>query len=385
VHGHPLLIYSSNNLGQGADANGPLGLIPLVPIVTVANLMGWSDNVGLRSGITDAVFACFALLLAVSAVRIVERARGRLEWRLAAPCVFLLAPALWISVGDYGHVEQPIELCLVLLAAGYALERRSVAAGIALGLAVLTRSTVVLYVIPLAAVAFATRRVRPTAVVLSVAAITAAVGFAPFLAADGANVVHSLLTYRGGLAVGGGSFWVAARGTGWAALGQHGDTYLIFIVAACLSGAVVWRRSDVAITIAGFFGLLTVVATCFPLLAKATYPYYLLEPYVFAAIWWLARPGSALNWRLTVPVLLTADALISKQAATLPFDGPGLIAGVASSILLAVVMALVLGDLIRTRASPAHNAGGHAMARDQRAGSNARREAVSLRDPSRQE
>jgi hypothetical protein len=364
AHGHPLLIYSANTLGQGPNANGPLGLLPLIPLAAVANRMGWADDVGLRTGITDAVFAVFALLLAATAVRTIERAHGALEWRLAAPCVFLLAPALWISVGDYGHLEQPIELWLVVLAVRYATRQRSVTAGIALGLAVLTRSTALLYIIPFALLPLASRRIKPTATVLSVTAIVAAAGFAPFFIADGANTVHSLVTYRGDVPIAGGSFWVAALGTSWAGVAQHADAYLVLAASALLSVTILWRRPGVATTTAGFFGLLTVVAACFPMLSTTAFPYYLIEPYVFAAIWWLARPGSTLNWRLAVPLLLTADAFLAKWGSNLPFSGLGLVEGVAFSVLLALVIGFVLGDLLLGRVEPEPRAGDRPLARE---------------------
>jgi hypothetical protein len=352
VHGQPLHIYSTNMLGQGLDDNGPLGLLPLIPVVAVANLMGWADDIGLRTGITDAVFAIFALALAAAAIRVIRGARGALEWRLAAPCAFLLAPALWISIGDYGHLEQPVEVWLVILAVAYAIRQRWATAGIALGLAALTRSTAVLYIIPFAMLFLAHRRLRPTAAVLSVTALTAAIGLSPFLIADGTNVIHSLVTYRADLPIASGSFWEAARGASWAAVAQRGDAYLVLAVAAGLSAAILRHRPGVATTAAGLFGLLTVVAASFPMLATAAYPYYLLEPYVFATIWWLARPGSAANWRIAVPLLLTADAFIAKQDATLPFTGLGLIEGVTSSALLAIVIGLVLRDLLRVHTAP---------------------------------
>lgn len=359
AHGHPLLIYSTNTFGQGSNDNGPLGLTPLVPLAAVANRMGWARDVGLRTAITDAVFATFALLLATSAVRIIARARGALEWRLAAPCVFLLAPALWISVGAYGHLEQPIELWFVLLAVGYAARRRSIAAGVALGLAILTRTTAMVYLIPFALLPLAGRRITPTARVLSVSALVAATGFAPFFFADGPSVVHSLVTYRGDLQIAGGSFWLVARNTAWAAVVEHGDMHLIVALVAGLTSVIIWLRPNQATTTVGIFGLLTVAGACFPMLAKTTYPYYFLEPYVFAAIWWLARPGAALNWRFAVPLLLTADAFLSKWGANLPFTGLGVVEGVAASTILALVIVLVVGDLLSGRANLELPAGDH--------------------------
>jgi hypothetical protein len=359
ANGHVLQIYSAQSLTQYPNANGPLGLLPLIPIATLANHLGWANDIRLRAGLTNAIFAVFALLLATTAVGIVERSRGAVEWRLAAYCVFLVAPPLVIAVADFGHIEQPVELWLVLLAAGFALKTRSVLAGIAIGLALLTRSTALLYVIPFALLPLATRRVRPTATVLALGLITAAAGLAPFFLADGANVVHSLITYRGALPIGGGSFWLAALGTPWAGVAQHGDTYLVVGIAVLLSALTLWRRPGVATTPAGLFGLLTVAAACFPMLAKTVLPYYLLEPYVFAAVWWLARPGTALNWRAAVPLLLTADVFLAKWGTTLPFTGLGLVEGVTSSTVLAVVIGLVITDLFRAHSAvPANPSAG---------------------------
>jgi hypothetical protein len=349
ANGHVLQVYSAHSLASYPNANGPLGLLPLIPIVILANHLGWANDITLRAALSNATFAIFALLLAFWSLRLIERARGGLEWRVAASCVFLVAPALWIAVANYGHIEQPVELWLVAVAAGLALTKRYALGGVVLGLALITRTTALLYVIPFVSLPLAGRRIMPSTTVLGLTAITAVVGLLPFYLANGPNVVHSLITYRGDLPIGGGSFWVITLGTPLAGLAQHGDVYLIVGVAALATIVTVWLRPAAATTTAGFFGLLTVVAACFPMLAKTVLPYYLLEPYTFAAIWWLARPGSALNWRLAVPFLLTVDVFVAKWGVTLPFTGLGLVEGVVSSAILAAVIAMVVTDLLRAR------------------------------------
>jgi hypothetical protein len=79
--------------------------------------------------------------------------------------------------------------------------------------------------------------------------------------------------------------------------------------------------------------------------SPARQPYYLLEPYVFAAVWWLARPGSALNWRIGAPLLLTAGAFLAEWGRSLPASGLGMVEGVVSSLILATVIVLVAVDL----------------------------------------
>ena len=95
-------------------------------------------------------------------------------------------------------------------------------------------------------------------------------------------------------------------------------------------------------------GLVTVASCCFPLFAKTVFPYYLLEPYVFAAIWWLARPGSARNWRAVVPLLLTVDVFVVKSALTSPSSTWGVVASLVSSATVGVALALVTLDLLRS-------------------------------------
>jgi hypothetical protein len=88
---------------------------------------------------------------------------------------------------------------------------------------------------------------------------------------------------------------------------------------------------------------------CFPALAKTAYPYYLLEPWVFCSVWWLARPGRVLNWRITAPALLLIDLFVLKWVVSLPFDAAGGVAGVASTLTLLGAGAIIFSDLLRWR------------------------------------
>ena len=340
VHGHPLLIYSAH----GHDDNGPLGLVPLIPVVALANALGWAGNIGARSALAGAVVSLFVMLLAYQVVRMIGRGRGVVEWRLATACTVLLAPALWVGVIDYGHTEQPIELCLVLLGAGWALGGRSASAGVAAGAAVLTRTIAAYSVIPLALVPLARRSSRRSAATIAACGVTVAIGIAPFLIADGPAVMYSLVNYRGSLPIAGGSFWFIARQSAPAGVAQYGDVVIAAAAGIALTAITLRRRISVAFTPAGLFGLLTLTAACFPLFAKTVFDYYLVEPYIFGVVWWLARPGSALNWRALVPVLLTVDVLLSKLGELVSTDWLT-VEGVTSSVILAGVVAMVTFDL----------------------------------------
>jgi hypothetical protein len=93
------------------------------------------------------------------------------------------------------------------------------------------------------------------------------------------------------------------------------------------------------------YGLLAVAAACVPMLAKTSWPYYLLDPYVFAAIWWLGRPGRVLHWRVAVPLLLAGgDIVLAAIEPTLPLPAvTGAVVGIAASAGMVLVIALLFG------------------------------------------
>ncbi len=348
VSGHPLLIYAAHLHDVYPNANGPLGLVPLIPVAALANALGWAGSLAGRAALAGAVVSLAVLLLAYQTVGLIETARGGVRWPLLVACSVLLAPALWIGVLDYGHVEQPVELCFMLLAIRCFLRRSNALTGIALGAAVLTRTIAGFCALPFLLIPPATGRPRASAMIALAAAITITVVMAPFLVADAQAVTHSLMTYRGSLPIGGGSVWIIVRDASWAGAIRSGDVYIGAAVALALVAVTLRRNPTVARTPAGLAGLLTVVSCCFPLLAKTVFPYYLLEPYLFAVLWWLCRPGNALNWRAVVPLLLTIDVFIVKAAQSLPSSSWGVVASVVSSCVVGGAIGLVTLDLLRT-------------------------------------
>ena len=342
LHGHPLLVYSVH-AGQWRSDNGPVSLVPLTLVAAVANALGWQESLHLRADLTIAAFGVFSLLLAREAVLAIEAGRGRLPHPLAASALFLLAPPLWIGVVGYGHVDLPIELWLTLLTVRLLGRRNTVQAGFCLGLAVLTRTTVLLSAIPLVLLLVSDRRSRSAAALAGTAAVTVVAGLLPFLVADARDVVQSLVTYRGDVPSLGGSFWQLIRGPSWAGFIQHWDVLALGGAAVALTAAAVWRRPGGTVAAPRVYALLAVSAACLPLLAKSVWPYYLVDPYIFATIWWLGRPGTALDWRVACPVLLAACAVLLAVHPPLA-TGAKTAVGVATSTAVALVIALILGD-----------------------------------------
>ena len=353
VGGHPLLIYSTHLTIVSANDNGPIGLVPLVPVAFVANALHLAGNLGIRAALVDAVMAMFVLFLAYQAVRLVTRARGSVARPLAAAACIALAPAVWIGILDYGHVEQPVELCLVLLGVELAMSKRSAATGVALGAAVLARTVALFTAMPLLLIPLAAGRWRSALVTAVAGALTVVIGLAPFVIADHAAVLHSLVGYRGTLPIVGGSFWVLARGPLWPGVAQHWDAGIAAALAVALVVMTLVRRPATPATVAGLMGMLTIASCCLPLVAKTVFPYYLVEPALLSTVWWLARPGSAGNWRVAIPLLLNADVFITKAGTTLTTGPAWSVDGVASSVLVALVVAMVTADLFRNSPAPA--------------------------------
>ena len=348
VHGHPLLVYTLR-AGPYPNANGPVSLLPLGLVVAVINALGWQDSMRLRDALTVGVFAVFSLLMAREAVLAIEAGRGvgrgRDSRRLLISAVFLLAPPLWVALVGFGHIEEPLELWLILLGVRLLGRGRTVWAGVCLGLAVMTKSVSAVCLIPLLVALLFDRRVRSAAALAGTAALTAAAVIGPFLLANRSGVVYSLVTYRGELPIVGGSLWVAFLGSAWDGFVRHSDAVLFAGAALVLSvAALAWRPLSGWAT-PRVYALLAVAAACVPMLAKTSWPYYLLDPYVFAAIWWLGRPGRVLHWRLAVPLLLAGgDIVFAAIEPTLPLPaGTGAVVGIAASAGTAVVIALLVG------------------------------------------
>jgi hypothetical protein len=354
AHGHPLDVYSTQVVNGYPDANGPLSLMVLAPLAAITNALGWTDP-GVVAGIVGIVAGVLALLISREALRVIENARGQIPWRLAAQATFLVAPALWIAVTGFGHLEQIIEVYLVLLAVRRLLERRFVATGVLFGTALLARTAALTLCVPLLIAAGSVRR-KAAVTLVAASVFTVGIGMLPFVLADGRGVLHSLVTYRGDLPIAGGSVWVLLYQSDSAAIIQHADAYLTLAVSGGLCLMLARARPNLARTPDGLMGLFCIATACFPMLAKTVHSYYLFEPCVFAMAWWLARPGAALNRRLAVPLLLTVATFLGEASASLPLTGLGAMEGLTSTLVVASSVTLVAVDLLRgtPTARPGH-------------------------------
>jgi hypothetical protein len=339
--GHPLMVYQPAGAMTYPNANGPLALVPLTAVGMVVQALGWMDMLRLRRAVALGFFSLFILLMAREGVSAIERLRGRSlsQWpRLLAYGALTVAPPLWQSLAGYGHIEQPIEVWLVLVTARWLEQERPFRAGTSLGLAVLARTASALFWVPLALAAWRRDR-RQAARLTGVMMTVVLLGILPFYLADRSDVVHSLLAYRGSLAVGVGSIWSLARGTSIEGLAQHADLAFVAVVTVGLNLWLATRRGGLLGR--NLYAGMALTAATFALLAKAVWPYYFLEVYVFTTIWAASQTGTAARKvrLLLPPIVVSGLGLLAEGGVT-----PGLSAttvraeGAAMFVLLGGAM-----------------------------------------------
>lgn len=356
VDGQPLLPYWSLGQALYPNANGPVSLLPLSLLGFVLRATGQIESQQIRRAAAMALFSLFILLMAREAIAAIERLRGerlRPGLKLFAYGAIALSPPAWDAVAGYGHIEQPIEIWLLLVAVRWLHEKRSLPAGIAFGAAIMTRSSAVLMSVTFG-LATLPRGWRFVGAFFAAAAATAVAIVGPFLLADTADVIHSLFTYRGYLPVGAGSVWSLARGGPLEHLVQHWDTLAVVALVVATNLVLSGRRG--LVDEARLFAGMTATAAAFALLAKTVWPYYLFEMFVFGTIW------AAGTWRMAygvirlvlIPLAVSIYVLIAEigSATNLPLDQVR-IEGSAMFALLGITLGWTLWFATREPAAAA--------------------------------
>ena len=356
LSGHPFDVYSLRYLGDYPNANGPISLIPLTFASAIAAWLGVLDDMALRRVVVLTIFAPFVLLMAREAVAAVDQLRDKRltgVWRFAAYALFALSPEVWHSMLFYGHIEQPIMLWLALWGIRQLTARRPARAGLLLGLALLTRSSALMLVLPLAALLARDRQWRALARFGAAIAGTVGAALLPFLLADRSDVIYSLVTFRGQLPVGGGSFWGLTLNTPLESFGQRYDGLTVLLVSLLLTGIVLLRRRDLTLASPALYLLLALSSFCFALFIKTLWPYYFLEPFTFLTIWWLGAMPSPVGrlrawfrWGLAILLPFIAVTCASMREYGLTVEQGNLDAFKPESLVISVAMALAMGAIL---------------------------------------
>jgi hypothetical protein len=314
VLGHPLLVYTAGGHNDYPNANGPLALVPLSVVGVFVNGFGWLDAPTQRRAIALAAFSVFVLLMSREAVAAIDRIRGRSLTafpRLLAYLVIALGPQVWQSVAGYGHIEQPIEIWMLLIAAKLIDREQAGRAGIAFALAVLGRSSAVLLAVPLGLASWQSRSTTALRFFVA-AAVTGAAGLLPFVLADPSDVIHSLFTYRGGLVVGAGSIWSLTYGSGLEAVAKHWDIAGVAAVGVAMNLWLATRPGG--LDRSRIFAAMTLSSASFALLAKTVWPYYFFEVFVFGTVWAFGRwrPADGIVRLVFLPLAISVFGMVAE-------------------------------------------------------------------------
>jgi hypothetical protein len=312
--------------------NPPLSMFLMAPLIALARALGIQPNGPNDTGPNGALITFVALpfillvpLLGYFAVWALRRLYPQMPetQQLLAFALIVIGPLAWQSISPWYHVEQPLMLCLLILAI-LALQRRNVVlAGVLSGLAVLTRTTALMPLIALGVLLLADRDWRTLRLFGGTGAAVAAVGFAPFFLVDPRDAIYSFVSWRGTAIIGSNSVWtIFAYNQNDGSLrhlldsvARRLDFYavVIFILIAAWLAA---RRFGITAFSREAWAVVALAALAVPLLSKTTWPYYYLEPFIFILIWEFAsmhdRRAGLWRWPVLSLGFLAVAATLSQ-------------------------------------------------------------------------
>ncbi len=338
--GHPLAIYVPRPDGIPAD-DGPLSLIGLALVMRLVSWAGIMAGVGLRVVIAT---ICGGLALAAGreAWLAVEGLRGApLHWRerIALAAIVAANPVLWRGIAHYGHFELALLLWFGLRGIRLVTRGRLVVGAIWLGLALLSRSTAVLLIVPVLCALGWERRWHDLTRLGGVVAGVTLIGLAPFLLVYPAATIYALGGYRAQLPVGAGAIWVTVIDTPLEGPVQRSAALLTVVAASAWCGWALWRgwprgAPPGAVSATETIWLLVALATLtFPWLSTMVWPYYYTEAIAPLAIWGVTQwkpTRTAVWWYAAIPVVGMLYAEVTLHFY--PFEIIGYLLGLAQGI-----------------------------------------------------
>jgi hypothetical protein len=146
---------------------GSLSILVRLPFAALASLTGGGELGAYRLGCIPCLFALG--IAGLELARAMGRAGAGRGACVTATAICLVNPLTWEAL-RLGHPEELLGIAFVVTAALYAVEGRSVAAGVALGLALATKQWALIAILPVL-VAAPAQRLRLGAVALAIAAV----------------------------------------------------------------------------------------------------------------------------------------------------------------------------------------------------------------------
>ena len=297
---------------------------PPLPFFLMAPFRFLAQALGLSQGAADALAAIPMLagdLLSVwMLVRLVRRFR-EISQR-AELFLFTFYLTAWVVFFDSAYHSHFDSILLFFLFA--AVERlhagRLIASGAFLGLALLTKQTALLVMIPLFFALLGGGNRKAFGRVLGAAALTASIAMAPFLIADFSEVRSALLDAPNQRPIGYQTIWWVFAGNERAMGFLNGaEPYLnalILLLAVVYSGFMVWRHR-INSREPRFLGLCAACAVIAVFLEGWGSLHYFLMPFGFLLAWEAATEGWP--WLSVLFAAVLSDQFILKYSSETHF------------------------------------------------------------------
>jgi hypothetical protein len=311
----------------------PLPIFLMAPLVHVLQFVPHNANLGVRFVVLSAPFILLVPLLGYLALTTLDRSRPALPPgdRLLAFALLTLSPLAWLCYSPWGHLEQPLQLCFLLLAVGMVQRRRPAAGGLLAGLALLSGITSAYPLLALFTLLLAQRAWRIGLVAAGLCGGVFLLGMLPFVLVDRIDTVYALVGWHGGVQFGGNSIWSLFTGGTLSHL-PHSilaglrrlDTPLM-VLASMGVALVASRRLGISAYRPEAWSVLAIAALSLPMLNKLNWPYYFLQPFVLLLIaecatgrdngsMWCRRPFISLGYMTVCATLASYIGLRSTGA-----------------------------------------------------------------------
>ena len=348
--GRPLDLYSVRAPDGYPNANGPAGIYALAAAAAITHAVHAFDARRARAAWMGAILALLTVFLTSEAVKAVDRCRPELlstpVRRGLAVVLFGLSPPLWVTIIYFGHDELPLVIGLALAATRFLATGHPRRAGLALGGAMLTKTTSAVYVaVFLVVLAVRRRWGDATRLALTAGAVSIA-GFAPFFASDFKDTWFSLIAFRAKAHVLGGTFWGLFPSL--EPIATRLDGLVVLAGAATAVALIARRRPGLSMSVPDVYGLLTLAALCSAVFIRSLWGYFWIEPFVFGAVWVLSTAETATpRGRLSIatPFLMLVACLVTLEANMSTSLGPMTrlrTLGVTAATLSAVIPVLYI-------------------------------------------
>lgn len=327
LQGEPWQIYAARGSGLTAtypNFNPPLSMFLIAPLLSLAHALH-AVSYGAQITVVSLPFVVLVPLLAYITVRILRWLYPEIPetQQFLAYMLIALSPLAWQSLTPWYHLEQPLMLCLLVLAIAALQGRREGLAGLLAGLAFLTRTTALMPLVALGVLLLLGREWRGLLRFGGVAAVVSFVGLLPFFLFDPHDTIYSLVSWRGSSQIGGNSIWSIFAYSGndgsmrhlLNGVAERLDMYsvLLFIVIVAFLAA---RRRGISAYGTDAWAVVAIACLAVPMLTKTVWPYYYLEPFVPLLIWEYAtmynRRGGVWRWPVLSIGFLCVAATLSQ-------------------------------------------------------------------------